>query len=79
MDQVDKICIEKICTERLESWRRQLIEKNATPVVLVAAGHGQMNGTVVICTVENLSDGEVLVFLEGATKLLREELDHGLS
>jgi hypothetical protein len=44
--------VEQITKDRLARWAARLSESHATPVMLVAIGHDQVSGQVVICTLD---------------------------
>lgn len=60
--------------ERLGRWEVQLNRKHATPLLILGVGHDHNEGDLVILTTEGRSDVEVLLFLEGAVKLLKDKL-----
>lgn len=62
--------IETICRERLAGWQKRLVEEHATPVLLVSVGHDHKKGQVVLSTTEEMSDEEVMLFLQGALNVL---------
>jgi hypothetical protein len=53
----------EITQERFANWADKLNQSNATPVVLVAVGHEQNSGEVVICVPENVEKIELLALL----------------
>lgn len=42
-----------ITKERLHGWRKKLAQGNATPLALLAIGHGPNQGQTVLCIPEN--------------------------
>jgi heme oxygenase len=49
-----------ITKERLFGWRKKLAQNNATPVALLAVGHGPNNGQTVVCIPEHgLPEAEI--------------------
>jgi hypothetical protein len=65
--------IKTICQERLGSWQERLVESHATPAVLLGVGHDQHSGDIVICTVEEMSNENIILFLQDAlTKLVEQ-------
>lgn len=70
--------IEEICGERLETWKQRLVKENATPVVLLAVGHGDLGGTLVVCTLDDFTNEAVRDFLRGALNQVEEDLKGGI-
>lgn len=65
--------IESICTERLGRWQKRLVDEHATPVLLLGVGHDHKSGQTVLCTLEDLTDAELMIFLEGTINILRQQ------
>ena len=63
--------IETICRDRLGGWTKRLVEEHSTPILLVGVGHDHKTGQVVLCMPEEMTDLEVMHFLEGALNMLR--------
>lgn len=63
--------IEQINRERLEGWRRKLVESHATPILLVGVGHDEKKGLCVLCTTEEMTNEETTNFLLGAYNMLK--------
>ena len=61
----------KITHERLCSWEKKFEGSHATTVLLIGVGHDHVYGQIVICVTEELTDREVILFLENALKQLR--------
>ena len=66
--------INAICDERLGRWTQRLVGEHATPVLLVGVGHDHKEGAVVLCTLEDMSDVELLLFLRGAAHNLAAQI-----
>jgi len=62
--------IKSICEERLGKWTQRLVDEHATPVILVGVGHDHKNGALVVITLEEMDDRQLLLFLYGATDYL---------
>ncbi len=66
--------IAKIAQDRLNKWRGKMVNNYQTPVILIGVGHGEHNkGQVGVYTVEEISDADIILFLEGAVKSLKNE------
>jgi heme oxygenase len=49
-----------ITKDRLLGWRKKLAQSNATPIALLAVGHGPNNGQTVLCIPEDgLTEAEI--------------------
>ena len=59
-----------ITDQRLAAYRRRMLETNSTPIICIGVGHGPQRGQLVVCTLEDLSDGQVGAFLRGAAAML---------
>lgn len=66
--------IKAICDERLGSWTNRLVGEHATPILLVGVGHDHKKGDLVLCTLEDLDDMELLLFLQGAVHKLEAQV-----
>lgn len=66
--------INKINVERLSRWKNKLNESHATPVVLVSVGHDHNNGKVVICTTEETTDTQILLFMKEAVRQIEQSV-----
>jgi hypothetical protein len=66
--------IDTICTERLNGWKKDLIADHATPIVLVGVGHDNKSGQIVVCTVKEMQDGEIIILLNSALDQLKKRL-----
>lgn len=64
--------IRDICAERLGRWTDRLVEQHSTPLVLLGVGHDGKSGQLTICTPEEITDTDAMVFLEGALKIFRK-------
>lgn len=64
--------IEAICDERWRRWTERLIEQHSTPLVLLGVGQDSKSGQVTICTLEEMTDGEILLFLEATLRIFKE-------
>ena len=67
---MDPIEIEAICRDRLGRWTKGLVEQHATPILLVGIGHDQQEGKIVICTVGEITDNEIILLLQGALRII---------
>lgn len=63
--------IETICKDRLGEWQHSLVQEHSTPILLVGVGHDESKGHVVLCIPKELSDDEVMQFLQGALNMLK--------
>lgn len=52
--------------DRLARWAEKLTREHATPVLLLGVGHDHTSGQVVLCTLEDLDDAKLAIFLRGA-------------
>jgi hypothetical protein len=48
--------IAAICDERLGRWKQRLIEQHSTPLVMLAVGHDQKSGQLLVLTLEEVSE-----------------------
>jgi hypothetical protein len=55
-----------ISAERLDRWRRRLMEQHATPFLLLGIGHDHAAGKIVLCVPENVSDAMICATLRKA-------------
>jgi len=76
--QMDSGEVKAICDERLGRWTDRLVGEHSTPVLLVGVGHDHKNGSLVLCTLEDMSDIELLLFLRGAVHKLGAQIIRGL-
>jgi hypothetical protein len=60
----------RITEERLNRWMDKLAAEDATPLILVAVGHNRNSGKLVVCTVEDVPDDQLALYLRGAAKEL---------
>ncbi len=58
--------VKAICEERLGSWTQRLVDQHATPCFLLGIGHDHKSGVLLLCTLEDMSDTELLLFLRAA-------------
>ena len=65
---MDKNEIERICDERLESWKKILVNNMSTPVILIGVGHGKRLGQIHVITCEGLTDKEIETFIHAVIK-----------
>jgi len=65
--------VEQITAERLLRWSKRLSQAHATPILLVAVGHDEVSGQIVLCTLdeEELTNSKLRAFLEYAIKELK--------
>ena len=61
---------ESINAERLAKWKRHLIQAHSTPAVLVGIGHDHAKGNLVVCTVEDFSNRELVSILRHALSMM---------
>ena len=62
--------IRQICKDRLAMWTDDLVGDHATPVLLVGIGHDHRSGEVVICTVQEMDQEKITLFLARALEKL---------
>jgi hypothetical protein len=60
---VDRREIEAICTERLDEWKKDLVEAHSTPVLMLAVGHDHVSGEIHILIPEDITTQQVRQFL----------------
>lgn len=67
---------DKITEERLTDWRKTLAMHNATPIVLIAIGHGERSGEVHVIRPEGdtPSDEDIAAFVRAASTFLDDDL-----
>lgn len=63
--------IQTICRERLEGWQKRLVQEHSTPILLVGVGHDNKTGQVVLCIPEEMTNREVMHFLQGALNMIK--------
>ena len=68
---MEKTEIETVCRDRLGGWTKRLVEEHSTPILLVGVGHDHKKGQVVLCMPEEMSDQEVMHFLQGALNMMK--------
>lgn len=66
--------VPSINATRLASWKDRLDEQNSTPQILIAIGHGRVTGRLMVLTTEDLTNSELIVFMEGAIRQLKEAI-----
>jgi hypothetical protein len=66
--------IARITTDRLTLWGQVAIEHHSTPVLMLSVGHDHHSRELNVHSTEKMSDLEVLLFLEGAAKVLSEKM-----
>ena len=59
---------ERVTTDRLAAWARDLAGDHATPLLLVGVGHDHTRGTIVVCAVDDaeMTDARLRAFLRYA-------------
>lgn len=62
-----------ITRERFKAWAEVLKKWTATPVVVVAVGHGPESGTLNVVQVEDVSREQLVYFLRYALEQLERE------
>lgn len=66
--------IAAIALQRLSKWRGMMVNKMQTPVLVISIGHGEKNrGEIGVYTVENISDADLIQFLQGAINALSHD------
>lgn len=60
--------VTRITTERLESWRKQLIDAHATPVILLGVGHDHVTGQINVITTKGMTPAQIRIFLKHVLK-----------
>lgn len=63
-----------ITRDRLAEWAIKLNEQHATPVLLIGVGHDYASGELVMCTMEQIHDADVILMVKGALKALEARL-----
>ena len=65
---------ERLTTDRLAAWARDLAYDHATPLLLVGVGHDRTRGRIVVCTVDDaeMTDDRLRAFLRYAINHLDE-------
>jgi len=71
---MDSSEIKAICDERLGKWTQRLVDEHATPVIVVGVGHDHRNGALVVITLEEMDDQQLLLFLHGAAEHLEKRV-----
>lgn len=66
--------INKINVGRLSRWKDRLNDTHATPVLMIGVGHDHYNGKVILCTTEDLTDSELLLFMQDACRQLEQKI-----
>lgn len=66
--------VKAINDERLGRWKNQLNRKHATPFILLGIGHDHNVGNLVILCTEERSDEDILLGLEKAVLMLKEQI-----
>lgn len=62
--------IETICKERLDKWAKRLVGDHATPVLVLGVCHDEKQGQVVLCTTEEMTEPELIIFVRGTLNIL---------
>lgn len=57
---------DSITRDRFKRWAKLLKDHTATPVLLVAVGHGRSEGAVHVVQLEDMSPNDMLTFLRFA-------------
>ena len=63
-----------ITTERLALWAQRAIEQHSTPVMMLSVGHDFHSGELNVHTTEEMTDVQVLEFLQGALRLVSDRV-----
>lgn len=63
--------INKVCAERLDSWRKILVENDSTPFALVSIGHNKNQGEIHLCVIEDMHISNVLEIMKGLVRQLK--------
>lgn len=71
---MDRKKINEINVERLSRWKGKLNDAHSTPAVLVGFGHDHKQGEVTVLCTEEMTDFQVLTFLEAAVKMLSQQI-----
>ncbi len=68
---MDLTWIPEVNRDRLDRWSRRLTSSGATAVCLVGVGHGPNSGDLVLCTVEDMTDADLVDLLASAIITLK--------
>ncbi len=60
----------RICRERLEGWRDNLVKEHTTPLLLIGVGHDDQAGHATLLTTEDVSHENLLAVVRGTLRLL---------
>lgn len=66
--------INKINVDRLTGWKDKLNKSHATPVILIGVAHDHNQGQIVVCTTEERSDQDILLFMREAVRQLETQI-----
>jgi len=66
--------IKDICRERFSRWTGRMLQEHATPILALGVGHDGKSGQLTICTLEEMNDKQLLLFLSGAQLLLEKKI-----
>jgi len=69
---MDEAELTQICQSRLARWQKRLVQEHATPVLLLGVGHDDQSGKVVVLTLEEMSDSDILMFVGQTINLLKQ-------
>ena len=64
--------INQVCVERLDAWRRILVDQDSTPFALVSIGHNNRQGEIHLCITEDVGISTVIEIMEGAISELKK-------
>lgn len=67
---MNKEQIIKIGDDRLGRWKERLASEHATPVILLGVTHDHNSGKIVLCTLEEMGNFEIRLFIKDALTLL---------
>jgi len=68
--------IRSICAERLGKWQERLVSEHSTPVLLLGVGHDSKKGQMVVVTLEDMSDNDLFLFVDGCRRELLDRIAH---
>jgi hypothetical protein len=67
---MDKKELRCICQGRLDAWLNHLVQEHSTPAILIGVGHDQKSGQLVLISLEDLKNDEVIRLLENILDLI---------
>lgn len=71
---MDRQQVETICDTRLGSWKKRLVQSQATPIALLGMGHDWNSGKLIFCTTEDMPTDQIILTLLSAAKSLLEAM-----